>query len=85
MKWFMPAVYLAVWISSLLFVTASGLGQEVTVYRLKTLAHALLKPSVYVVDGRQVARLQDGRYFHNEASSRSAHVYLHSEGAESAG
>jgi hypothetical protein len=49
-------------VSSLLFVAASGLGQEVIVYRPKKLAHWALKPSVYV-DGRQVARLQDGRYF----------------------
>jgi hypothetical protein len=62
MKWFMPTTYLTLWISSLLFVAASGLGQEVIVYRPKKLAHWALKPSVYV-DGRQVARLQDGRYF----------------------
>jgi len=41
---------------------ASGLAQNVTVYRPKKFVGSALKPSVYV-DGKQVARLQNGRFF----------------------
>jgi hypothetical protein len=58
----MSAIQFTLWIWLLLFLTASGLGQQVTVYRVKKHSGWALKPSVYV-DGRQVARLQDGHYF----------------------
>lgn len=52
----LPLVFL------LLFVPISGWTEEVTIYRVKKFTGSALKPSVYV-DGRQVARLQNGRYF----------------------
>ncbi len=45
-----------------LVVPILGWGEQVTVYRVKKFFGSALKPSIYA-DGRQIARMQEGRYF----------------------
>jgi hypothetical protein len=64
----LPLVFL------LLFVPISGWTEEVTIYRVKKFFGSALKPSIYV-DGRQVARIQNGRYFTLDLPPAHHHVF----------
>ena len=50
------------WSFLVLLLPFSGWAEQVTIYRVKKFTGSALKPSIYV-DGRKVARIQNGRYF----------------------